>query len=88
MIFMLYKAKITYTKNFWKGGTGSAPGIQDSQKGGNKYIVVNMIIVWGAHNLACKCPPRKFWKIKPSEIESEGTFNDLLLLLFQNSTGA
>ena len=26
-------------------------------------------------------PPRKFWKIRPSEIEFEGTFNGLLLLL-------
>jgi len=31
------------------------------------------------------CPPRKFWKIKSSEIESEDTFNGLLLLLFQDS---
>ena len=30
-------------------------------------------------------PPRKFLKIRPSEIESEGTFNGLLLLLFQDS---
>ena len=30
-------------------------------------------------------PPRKFLKIRPSEIESKGTFNGLLLLLFQDS---
>ena len=29
--------------------------------------------------------PQKILKIKPSEIESEGTFNGLLLLLFQDS---
>jgi len=28
--------------------------IQVSQKGGHKYIAVNMIIVCGAHILACK----------------------------------
>ena len=29
--------------------------IQDSQKGGgHKYIVVNMIVVCGAHDLACE----------------------------------
>ena len=36
-------------------------------------------------NLGGSEPPRKFGKIKPSEIESEGIFNDLLLLLFQDS---
>ena len=30
-------------------------------------------------------PPRKFLKIKPSEIESEGIFNGLLFLLPQDS---
>ena len=29
--------------------------------------------------------PHKILKIKPSEIESKGTFNGLLLLLFQDS---
>ena len=40
--------------------------IQESQKGGHKYILANMR---EAHNLACKA----------CQIESEGIFNGLLL---------
>ena len=49
----------------------SAQGqIQDSQKGGHKYIVVNMIIVCGAHDLPNLgglgvCPPENFEKLDP-----------------------
>jgi len=44
--------------------------------------------MWSMPNLGGlgACPLRKFWKIKSFEIDSEGIFNGLLLLLFQDST--
>ena len=70
--------------------------IQNSQKGGHKYVcsehdncvrstrsgVQSMPNFGGSEGM----PPQKILKIRPSEIESEGTFNGLLLLLlFQDS---
>ena len=55
--------------------TESRGGSRIQKRGGHKYIVVNTIIVSGAHNLACKacqiqrglgaCPPENFEKLDP-----------------------
>ena len=47
----------------------------------------NLVYIWlnNAKFRGSGGMPQKILKIKPSEIESKGTFNGLLLLLFQDS---